>query len=177
MWIVYPVLIVYSLIRLKDLCNANACWLVLIYNTLVITNVAKRLFKYVPYIYYNFSVNFLQSTWIRPQKNLPNQDSWGDITTCQSPSSKHYHYKRQGYVGQPVLSALSQWHDTIYTCKRKVVKVECYCDKALIALTIWHSNIYWNDNVYWMVIDKWCQLKNLGLEDSIVGVSKYSEEN
>ena len=35
---------------LKDLCNANACWLVLIYNTLIITNVAKRLFKYVPYI-------------------------------------------------------------------------------------------------------------------------------
>ena len=34
----------------KDLCNANACWLVLIYNTLIITNVAKRLFKYVPYI-------------------------------------------------------------------------------------------------------------------------------
>ena len=35
---------------LKDLCNANACWLVLIYNTLIITNVTKRLFKYVPYI-------------------------------------------------------------------------------------------------------------------------------
>ena len=32
-------------------------------------------------------------------------------------------------------------------------------------ITIWHSNIYWNDNVYWMVIDKWCHLKNLGLED------------
>ena len=38
-------------IWLKDLCNyANACWLVLIYNTLIITNVAKKLFKYVPYI-------------------------------------------------------------------------------------------------------------------------------
>ena len=34
---------------LKDLCNAIACWLVLIYNTLIITNVAKILFKYVPY--------------------------------------------------------------------------------------------------------------------------------
>ena len=64
--------------------------------------------------YYNFSVNFLQSTWIIPQKNLPNQDSGCD-TTCQSPSSKHYHFKRQGYVGQPGLSALSQWHDTILT--------------------------------------------------------------
>ena len=36
--------------NLKDLCNANACWLVLIYYTLIITNVAKRLFEYVPYI-------------------------------------------------------------------------------------------------------------------------------
>ena len=26
-----------------------------------------------------------------------------------------------------------------------------------------------------MVIDKWCHLKNLGLEDFFVGVSKYSE--
>ena len=40
--------------NLKDLCNANACWLVLIYNTLIITNVAKRLFKYVPYILLKF---------------------------------------------------------------------------------------------------------------------------
>ena len=103
--------------------------------------------------------------------------SWGDIT-CQSPSSKHYHFKRQGYVGQSVLSALSQWHDTIHLQKKgsKGVFVECYCDKHL-ALTIWHSNIYWNDHVYWMVIDKWFQLKNLGLEDFFVAVSKYSEEN
>ena len=100
-----------------------------------------------------------------PTKNLPNQDSGCDIT-CQSPSSKHYHFKRQGYVGQPGLSALSQWHDT-YTCKRKVAKV--YLWNAIVtkhlALTIWHSNIYWNDNVYWMVIDKWCHNQNLGLED------------
>ena len=116
--------------------------------------------------YYNFSVNFLQSTWIRPQKNLPNQDSWGDIT-CQSPFSKHYHFKRQGYVGQSVLSALSQWHDTIHLQKKgsKGVFVECYIVTKHLALTIWHSNIYWNDNVYWMVIDRWCHLNNLGLED------------
>ena len=37
------------LTTLKDLSTANACWLVLIYNTLIITNVAKRLLKYVPY--------------------------------------------------------------------------------------------------------------------------------
>ena len=111
----------------------NACWLVLIYNTLIINNVAKRLFNMCHIFYYNFSVNFLQSTWIHPQKkNLPNQDSCCDIT-CQSPSSKHYHFKRQGYVGQPGLSALSQWHDTIHLQKKgsEGVFVECYCDKAV----------------------------------------------
>ena len=96
-------------------------------------------------------------------KNLPNQDSWGDIT-YQSPSSKHYHFKRQSYVGQPVLQVLSHNGMIQYTCKRKVVKV--YLWNAImtkhLALTIWHSNIYWNDNVYWMLIDKWCHLKNLG---------------
>ena len=62
--------------------------------------------------YYNFSVNFLQTTWIRPQKIF--QTKILEMTSlCQSPSSKHYHFKRQGYVGQSVLSALSQWHDTI----------------------------------------------------------------
>ena len=35
---------------LKDLLNANACWLVLIYNTLIITYVANIISKYVPYI-------------------------------------------------------------------------------------------------------------------------------
>ena len=99
--------------------------------------------------YYNFSANFLQSTWIRPQKNLLNQDPWGDIT-YPSPSSKHYHFKRQGNVGQSVLSA----HNGMiqYTCKRKVVKV--YLWNAIVTehlvLTTWHSNIYWNDNVYCM---------------------------
>ena len=36
--------------RLKDLFNANACWLVLIYDTLIIPYVAKRISKYVSYI-------------------------------------------------------------------------------------------------------------------------------
>ena len=49
-------------VQLKDVCNANACWLVS-YNTLIITNVAKR-------FYYNFSVNFLQITRIRQQKSF-----------------------------------------------------------------------------------------------------------
>ena len=37
-------------ISLKDLFNANACWLVLIYDTLIIPYVAKRISKYVSYI-------------------------------------------------------------------------------------------------------------------------------
>ena len=59
--------------------------------------------------YYNFSVNFLHSTWIRPQKFF------------------------QTNVGQPGLSALSQWHDTIHLQKKgsEGVFVECYGDKAL----------------------------------------------
>ena len=35
---------------LKDLCNLCMLTCVDLYNTLIITNVAKRLFKYVPYI-------------------------------------------------------------------------------------------------------------------------------
>ena len=105
--------------------------------------------------YNNFSFNFLQSTWIRPQKNLPNQYTGCDIT-CHSPSSKHYHLNRHCYARQSVLRALSQWHDASDTCKRKVVKV--YLWNAIVrdhlALTIWHSHIYSNNNVYWMVIDK-----------------------
>ena len=37
-------------LNLKDLFNANACWLVVIYDTLIITYVAKRISKYVSYI-------------------------------------------------------------------------------------------------------------------------------
>ena len=44
------------------------CTCMLTYNTLLITNVAKRLYLNMCHIfYYNFSVNFLQRTWIRPQ--------------------------------------------------------------------------------------------------------------
>ena len=143
--------------------HVDLCWFIIPWSSLM---WPKDYLNMCHIFYYNFSVNFLQSTWIRHPQNLPNQDSWGDIT-CQSPSSKHYHFKRQGYVGQSVLNALSQWHDTIHLQEKgsKGVFVECYCDKALSTNYIWHSNIYWNDNVYWMVINKWCHLKNLGLED------------
>ena len=47
------------------------------------------------------------------------------------------HFKRQGYVGQSVLSVLSQWHDTMHL-QKKGVKV--YLWNALVtkhlALTI-----------------------------------------
>ena len=145
--------------------HVDLCWFIIPWSSLM---WPKDYLNMCHVFYYNFSVNFLQSTWIRPsQKNLPNQDSnWDDIT-CQSPSSKHYHFKRQGYVGQPVLSALSQWHDTIHLQKKGIVKVYSWNARLTkhLPLTIWYSDIYWNDNVYWMVIDKWCHLKNLGLED------------
>ena len=104
---------------LKYLCNANACWLVLIYNALI--NVAKRLFKYV-LIYFiiifllPFSSEYLDSTI---KKSSKRQDSWGDIT-CQSPSSNTLSLtKDQGYVGLASgRSALSQWHDTIHLQKK-----------------------------------------------------------
>ena len=111
--------------------HVDLCWFIIPWSSLM---WPKDYSNMCHIFYYNLSVNFLQSTWIRPQKNLPNQHSWGDIT-CQSPSSKH-HIKTQGYVGQSVLSALSQWQYGMiqYTCKRKVVKVyfvECYCERAL----------------------------------------------
>ena len=109
--------------------HVDLCWFIIPWSSLM---WPKDDLNMCHIFHYNFSVNFLQCTWIRPQKNLPNQDSWGDIT-CQSPSSKHYHFKRQGNVGQSVLSALSQWHDTIHLQEKgsKGVFVECYCDKAL----------------------------------------------
>ena len=82
--------------------------------------------------YYNFSVNFLQSTWIRPQKIFQTK-----ILVVTSLVNHHpvniIISKRQGYVGQLGLSALSQWHDTIHLQKKgsEGVFVECYCDKAL----------------------------------------------
>ena len=153
--------------------HVDLCWYIIPWSSLM---WPKDYLNMCHIFYYNFSVKFLQSTWIRPQKIFQTKILVGCDITCQSSSSKH-HFKRQGYVGQPGLSALSQWHDTIHL-QRKVAKV--YLWNAIVtkhlALTIWHSNIYWNDNVYWMVIDKWCHNQNLGLEDFLRGVSKYSEE-
>ena len=66
---------------------------------------------------------------MRPQKIF--QTKILEVTSVLS--SKHYHFKGQGYVGQSVLGALSQWHDTIHLQKKgsKGVFVECYCDKTL----------------------------------------------
>ena len=151
--------------------HVDLCWFIIPWSSVM---WPKDYLNMCHIFYSNFSVNFLQSTWRRPQKIF--QTKILVVTcdiTCKSPSSKHYHFKRQGYVGQPGLSALSQWHDTIHICKRKVAKV--YLWNAIVtkhlALTIWHSNIYWNDNVYWMVIDKWCHNKNLGLDDFFFGGS------
>ena len=84
------------------------------------------------FLFIFFLLIFFRVLGYAHKKNLPNQDSCCDIT-CQSPSSKHYHFKRQGYVGQPGISALSQWHDTIHLQKKgsEGVFLECYCYKAL----------------------------------------------
>ena len=58
-----------AFLGLKDLFNANACWLVLIYDTLIIPYVAKRISKYVSYIFYNnFSVIFSPACLETPTK-------------------------------------------------------------------------------------------------------------
>ena len=153
-------------VNLNDLhvCNANACWLVLIYNTLIITNVAKT-FKYVPYILLYFSVNFLQSTWIRPQNIF--QTKILEVTSLVNHHPVNIIISKDKVMLDSQCQVLSHNGMIQYTCKRNVVKV--YLWNAIVtkhlALTIWHSNTYWNDNVYWMVIDKCCHLKNLGLED------------
>ena len=110
-------------------------------------------------------VNFLQSTWIRPQiifqtkifemTSLVNHHPVNIIISiellCQIVSAKcfvtiafhkiHLHYLSFAGV---LYHAIVREH---------------------LALTVQHNLVFWNDNVYWMVIDKWCHLKNLGLED------------
>ena len=128
--------------------------------------------------YYNFSVNFLQSTWIRPQQQKIFQTKIIEVTSLVNHHPVNIIITKDKAMLDNHCWMLSHNGMTQYTCKRKVVNV--YLWNAIVtkhlALTIWHSNIYWND-VYWMVIDKRCHLKNLGLEDLFVGVSKYSEEN
>ena len=69
--------------------------------------------------YYKFSVNFLQSTWIRPQKIFQTK-----IIVVASLVNHHpvniIISKDKGVLdtGQPGLSALSQWHDTIHLQKK-----------------------------------------------------------
>ena len=111
--------------------HVDLCWFIIPWSSLM---WPKDYLNMCHIFYYNFSVNFPSDYLDPPTKKLPNQDSWDD-STCQSPSSKHYNFKRQGYVGQSVLSALSHNIMIQYTCKRKGsegVFVECYCDKALI---------------------------------------------
>ena len=150
---------------LKVLWNANACdlcWYIIPWSSLM---WPKDYLNMCHILYYNSSVNFLQSTWIRPQNIFQTK-----ILVVRSLVNHHpvniIISKDKGMLEQPGLSALSQWHDTIHL-QKKVAKV--YLWNAIVtkhlALTIWHSNIYWNDNVYWLVIDKWCHNQNLGLED------------
>ena len=73
--------------------HVDLCWFIMPWSSLM---WPKDYSNMCHIFYLKIYVNFLQSAWIRPQ-NLPNQDSWGDIT-CQSPSSKHYYFNRYFYV-------------------------------------------------------------------------------
>ena len=54
--------------------HVDLCWFT--HHADQITNVAKRLFKHVPYDFIpNISVNFLQSSWIHLSYYLPKEDS------------------------------------------------------------------------------------------------------
>ena len=148
--------------------HVDLCWFIIPWSSLM---WPKDYLNMCHIFYYNFSVIFLQSTWIRPQKNLPNQDSCCDIT-CQSPSTKHYHFKRKGHI----VSATVQCLIKAKLCHNSIPQIHLYylsfagvlyhaIVREHLALTVQHNLVFWNDNVYWMVIDKWCHNKNLGLED------------
>ena len=81
--------------------------------------------------YYNFSINFLQSTWIRPQQIF--QTKILVVTSLVNHHPVNIIISKDKGIGQPGLSALSQWHDTIQLQKKgsEGVFVECYCDKAI----------------------------------------------
>ena len=83
--------------------------------------------------YYHFSVNFLQSTWIRPQKIFQTK-----VLVVTSLVNHHpvniIISKDKGMLDSHAgLSALSQWHDTIHLQKEgsEGVFVECYCERSL----------------------------------------------
>ena len=128
-------------------------WFVLICDTLIITNVVKRL--YLPYIFYNnFSVNFLESTWICTHKksSKPRFLRWHHLSIDHHPVNITISKDRLCWTVRAKCSHndLIQW-----------IHLQTKGGKV----TLLHSNIYWNYNVYWMVIGKWSNLKNHGLED------------
>ena len=81
--------------------------------------------------YYNFSVNFLQITWIRPQKSF--QTKILEMTSLVNYHPVNIIISKDKVMLVNMLNALSQWQDTIHLQKKgsEGVFVECYCDKAL----------------------------------------------
>ena len=126
----------------------------------------------MPYIFIIiFLLIFFRVLGYAHKKIFPNQDSGCDIT-CQSPSSKHYHFKktRVCWTARAKCSLTMAWYNT--PAKERVAKV--YLWNAIVtkhlALTIWHSNIYWNDNVllgWWLTSDVTTRI--LVLEDFFCG--------
>ena len=116
--------------------------------------------------YYNFSVKFLQSTWIRPQKksSKPRFLWWHhlSITIQQTLSFQKTRVCWTARAKCSLTYSIPQIH--LYYLSLAGVLYHAIV-KEHSALTVQHNLVFCNDNVYWMVIDKWCHLKNLGLED------------
>ena len=142
--------------------HVDLCWFIIPWSSLM---WPKDHLNMCHIIYYNFSVNFIQSTWIHPQKIF--QTKILEVTSLVNHHPVNILISKDKVLLDSKCKVLSHNGMIQYTCKRKVVKVYLWIAIVTkhLALTIWHSNIYWNDNVYWMVINKWCHLKNLGLED------------
>ena len=129
--------------------------------------------------YYIFSVKFLQSIWIRPQKIFQ--------TKILVVTSLVNHHPVNIIISIDIAMSDSATCKCFVTIACHIYTFNCYLSFAgvlyhaivreQLALAVQHTLVFWNDNVYWMVTDKWCHNKNLGLEKKFVGVSKYSEEN
>ena len=154
--------------------HVNLCWFIIPWSSLM---WPKDYLNVCHIFYYNFSVNFLQSTWIRPQKifqtkilvvtSLVNHQPVNiiiSIDIAMSDSAKCF-----------VTIAFHKYTFATFLLQDGVLYHAIV--REHLALAVQHTVVFWNDNVYWMVIDKWCHNKNLGLEDFFVGLSKYSEEN
>ena len=131
--------------------HVDLCWFIIPWSSLMwpkdYLNVCAIHF------YYNFSVNFFQSTWIRPQKIF--QTKILEVTSLVN----HHPVLTLSFQKTMSCWTVSAKCSLTMVCKRKVVKV--YLWNAIVtkhlhvALTIWHSNIDWNEMFtgWWLTSD------------------------